>query len=45
MSGAEPGPPIEGAALRVDEWLLDVDEEGRPQQVGRVGQHGFGDWG
>ncbi|KIY92937.1 chromodomain-helicase-DNA-binding protein 1 [Monoraphidium neglectum] len=34
VSGAEPGPAIEGAALRVDEWLLDVDEEGRPQQEG-----------
>lgn len=31
--GGEPGPAIEGAALRVDEWLLDVDEEGRPLQV------------
>jgi hypothetical protein len=31
--GGEPGPPIEGAALRVDEWQLDVDEEGRLLQV------------
>ncbi len=28
--GAEPGPPVDGAALRVDEWLLDVDENGVP---------------
>jgi chromodomain-helicase-DNA-binding protein 1 len=30
VSGAEPGPPVDGAALRVDEWLLDVDVNGRP---------------
>jgi chromodomain-helicase-DNA-binding protein 1 len=27
---SEPGPPVEGAVLRVDEWLLDADETGRP---------------
>lgn len=33
--GSEPGPPVEGAVLRVDEWLLDVHETGRslPKQV------------
>ena len=30
VSGAEPGPPVDGAAVRVDEWLLDVDANGRP---------------
>jgi chromodomain-helicase-DNA-binding protein 1 len=36
---SEPGPPVEGAVLRVDEWLLDVDETGRPlpKQVRLVG--------
>ncbi|KAG1670416.1 hypothetical protein FOA52_010151 [Chlamydomonas sp. UWO 241] len=28
LSGGEPGPPVDGALLRVDEWLLDVDEAG-----------------
>lgn len=26
----EPGPPVEGAVLRVDEWCWDVDESGIP---------------
>ncbi len=30
VSGAEPGPAVDGASLRIDEWLLDVDETGRP---------------
>ncbi|KAL6759847.1 SNF2 family N-terminal domain-containing protein [Haematococcus lacustris] len=28
--GSEPGPPVEGAALRIEEWSLDVDQEGLP---------------
>ncbi|GAX85223.1 hypothetical protein CEUSTIGMA_g12643.t1 [Chlamydomonas eustigma] len=31
--GSEPGPPVEGALLRIDEWLLDVDEHGVPLKV------------
>lgn len=32
----DPGPPVEGAVLRVDEWRWDVDVSGRPAntQVG-----------
>eukprot|EP00198_Chlamydomonas_reinhardtii_P013917 XP_001703254.1 chromodomain-helicase-DNA-binding protein [Chlamydomonas reinhardtii] len=26
----EPGPPVDGAALRVDEWIVEVDDEGIP---------------
>ncbi|GIL73203.1 hypothetical protein Vretifemale_3383 [Volvox reticuliferus] len=29
-TGSEPGPPVDGAALRVDEWIVEVDEEGIP---------------
>jgi hypothetical protein len=29
-ASGEPGPPVDGAALRVDEWLLDVGPDGRP---------------
>ena len=37
-SGSEPpGPPVEGALLRIDEWILDVDEQGLPLRV-RVGE-------
>jgi hypothetical protein len=28
--GAEPGPPVEGAAMRLDGWSLHVDEDGIP---------------
>ena len=28
--GGEPGPPVDGAALRVDEWIVEVDDEGIP---------------
>jgi chromodomain-helicase-DNA-binding protein 1 len=35
-SHQEPGPPVEGAALRVDEWLWEVDETGRPLQGNKV---------
>jgi hypothetical protein len=31
--GSEPGPPVEGALLRIDEWLMDVDERGVPLKV------------
>lgn len=37
---SEPGPPVEGAVLRVDEWLLDVDESGRPAAKVRLGLKG-----
>jgi len=37
VAGGEPGPPVDGAALRVDEWWMDVDEQGRPLQVRSVG--------
>lgn len=38
VSGGEPGPPVDGAALRIDEWILDVDEQGLPlrKPVGNV---------
>ncbi len=28
--GSEPGPPVEGAGVRIEEWRLDVDEDGIP---------------
>jgi hypothetical protein len=40
---SEPGPPVEGAVLRVDEWLLDVDETGRPLPK-QVRSPGAGCW-
>ena len=30
VPGSEPGPPVDGALLRIDEWILDVNEDGTP---------------
>lgn len=40
--GGEPGPPVDGALLRIDEWLLDVDEHGTLLKVG-AGQRARGE--
>lgn len=47
-ASGEPGPPVDGAALRVDEWLLDVGPDGRPlKQVrgwNKCGRPHLGGW-